>query len=141
MDVNELNIIIENQNLIEIEYCKSNEEVVTLQIRPFDFYENNGHDYVRAYCSGNVKEYTFRIDKINSMKQVWIDTYDKNDLVPQSGLYIFACKADNHIEYESYRLEKGERLWKYFIDDFTHYDGYFDVIPLAYHFIGLYACE
>ena len=78
------------------------------------------------------------ITKFYSNKDEIYNTYDKNDLVPQSGLYIFACKADNHIEYELYRLEKGERLWKYFTDDFAHYDGYFDVEPLAYHFIGLY---
>ena len=139
MNMSNLDKLIENQSLIEIEYCNSNEEMVAFQIRPFDCYEKNGHEYLRAYCTGNdVKDYTFRIDKINSMKQVWVDTFDENDLVPQSGLYIFACRGDNHIEYELYRLEKGERLWKYFTDDFAHCNGYFEVIPLAYHYIGFF---
>lgn len=46
---------------------------------------------------------------IKDIKSLWIKT-TLNDIVPTSGIYVFACAGDNHILFEIYKLERGERL-------------------------------
>lgn len=40
---------------------------------------------------------------------IWKE-FANDDIVPKSGLYVFACAGDNHILFEIYKLERGERL-------------------------------
>ena len=75
--------------------------------------------------------------KIKDIKSLWIKT-TLNDIVPTSGIYVFACAGDNHILFEIHRLERGERLWKYFDGDFEHYNGWAVVIPEAYYYLPEY---
>lgn len=70
------------------------------------------------------------------MKYTFINGYD--DIAPKSGIYVFACQGDNHIVYEMYMLKKGERLYKYFEEDYAHSDGWLGVRPVAYHYAEYY---
>ena len=74
---------------------------------------------------------------IKDIKSLWIKT-TLNDIVPKSGIYVFACAGDNHILFEIYKLERGERLQKHFEGDFEHCNGWIAVIPEAYHYLPEY---
>ena len=65
-------------------------------------------------------------------------TFYSKEIVEKDGLYIFACRYDNHLDYEAYFLNKGEKYWKYFIDEFSHSDGWMTIDPLAVHYIPPY---
>lgn len=73
------------------------------------------------------------------MTEVWTKICDSDMTVPKTGLYVFACRCDNHVALELYRLNEKEKLWKYFTEEFVHFDGYFRVIPFAYHYIDYYS--
>ena len=73
----------------------------------------------------------------NNNQRLWFN-FEDNDIALKSGIYVFACAGDNHILFEVHRLEKGEKLWKYFEGDFEHYNGWAVVIPKAYHYITEY---
>lgn len=96
-----------------IDWCKEN-------IPSFDI------DYASDYASENLAD------------DFWQETYDEKELALRNGLYVFACRYDNHLGFEIYRLQKGDSLWKFFIGEFGHFDGLYDVDPLAYHFIEYY---
>lgn len=110
---------------------------------PYVLYDLNysdkyGNGYVQAYCNPyHDKLFTFKIDKIKDKKSLWIKT-TFNNVVPTSGIYVFACAGDNHILFEIHRLERGERLWKCFESDFEHYNGWAMVIPEAYYYLPKY---
>lgn len=70
---------------------------------------------------------------------IWTEIYDSDMIAPKTGLYVFACRCDNHVTLELYRLNEKEKLWKYFTEEFVHFDGYIRVIPLAYHYICDYS--
>lgn len=74
---------------------------------------------------------------MNQQNFIW-KRFLNDDIAPKNGLYVFACAGDNHILFEIYRLEKGERLWKHFEDDFEHNNGWTVVIPEAYHYLPEY---
>lgn len=63
----------------------------------------------------------------------WMDILSVDAIAPETGLYAFACKGDNHILHEFYFMQKGERLFKYFEGEYGHSNGYFPVIPIDYH--------
>ena len=72
-----------------------------------------------------------------NIKSSWIK-FESNDIALKNGLYVFACTGDNHILFEIHRLEKGERLWKFFEGEFEHYNGWAMVIPEAYYYLPEY---
>ena len=69
----------------------------------------------------------------------WMDILSVDAIAPERGLYMFACKGDNHVLHEFYFLHKGERLFKYFEGKYGHCNGYFPVIPIDYHYIPEYS--
>ena len=73
----------------------------------------------------------------NNNQRLWFK-FEDNDIALKSGIYVFACAGDNHILFEVHRLEKGEKLWKYFESDFEHYNGWAVVLPEAYHYLTEY---
>lgn len=64
--------------------------------------------------------------------------FTSGEIAPENGLYVFACAGDNHILFEIHRLEKGEKLWKYYEGDFEHCNGWAIVIPEAYYYLPEY---
>ena len=73
----------------------------------------------------------------NNDKKHWFK-FENDDIALKSGIYVFACAGDNHILFEIHRLEKGERLWKFFEGDFEHYNGWAMIIPEAYYYLPEY---
>lgn len=74
---------------------------------------------------------------INGKSFNWVKV-TQNDVAHNNGIYVFACAGDNHILFEIYCLEKGERLWKHFEGGFEHCNGWAVVIPEAYHYLPEY---
>lgn len=130
--------LIGSQNSFEIEYCKTNGEKRTHHIMDLSFSKEYGNNYISAYCTEECTYLTFKIDRINGIRQAWIEIFNTEATAPKSGIYIFACRGDNHLEFEMYRMYKGERLWKYFENENAHMNGWFRVDPLAYYFVEFY---
>lgn len=131
--------LIERKDIhcVKIWYCKD-AELLPYNLYDLDYSDKYGNGYVQAYCNPyHDKLFTFKIDRIKNIKPIWIET-TFNDVVPTSGIYVFACRGDNHILFEIHRLEKGERLWIPFEGDFEHYNGWTVVIPVAYYYLPEY---
>ncbi len=113
----------------------------TLVIRKFRITKEKGTEYLEGYYFNSIKLYRFRIDGIKRVRQIWIKILDSDALAPKSGLYVFVCEGDMHRLYELHRLQQGEKLCKYFQDDFAHCSGCVTVEPTSYHFIDSYPDE
>lgn len=129
----EIEKAIKYQGEVEIKYKKTDGNISIRHIFDMDYSDKFGEDYIEAYCREKEGYLTF------SVKWIWTEIYDLDDTAPKTGLYVFACRYDNHIEFEMYRLNEKEKLWKYFTEKYEHHDGYFCVIPLAYHYIDYYS--
>ena len=125
----------ERPNLpVEIEYLKLDGNIVTRNLRNVCFSKELGKDYIEAECSEAYdKVLTFAIDRIIHIKPLWAKIKSKDDVAEITGIYSFACYGDNHIEYETYFLHKGEKLWKFFEEEYEHVQGCFTIEPFAYH--------
>ena len=124
--------MIESQGVYEIVYRKENEERIW-HISSIEISKDSGDNCITAFCHEIEQYLNFSIMKILSVQKYWIDIFDKNDLAPESGVYLFTCRGDNHLITELHSLEKGEPLYKFFEGDYSHSNGWFTVIPLAYH--------
>lgn len=133
--------LVGSQDSFEIDYCKTNGEKRTYHIMDICFSKEYGNNYISAYCPEVCTYLTFKIDRINDIRHTWIEIFDAEVTAPKSGIYVFACRGDNHLEFEMYRMYKGERLWKYFKNEYAHMNGWFEVDPLAYYFMEFYPEE
>ena len=52
---------------------------------------------------------------------------------------MFACRGDNHLVFEPYQLDEGERLWKYFEGKNAHGSMIWVNDPIAFHFVEPYS--
>ena len=76
----------------------------------------------------------FDIDKyIENIE--WLITEKEDEIVLHNGLYLFKGQGrdKNYVFYYLYGLEKGEMLWKYFLDNLSR--GWSDIRPIGYHII------
>lgn len=135
MNKEQLNEMIKLQGIYEIIYKKEQEER-TWHISDIEKHDNN---CIRAYCHEIRKDLVFSIRKIVSVNRYWIDILYEEEKAPISGIYLFVCRGDNHLIAELYRLEQGEKLYKYFEGEYHHMNGWFEVIPLAYHYVEGFA--
>lgn len=133
--------IVEKCHVYEIEYLNSNEMVRCWLICHIQYSKEYGDSHIVAYVNELQKELTFRIDRILKFEKYWVEILDDKDTVSSDGLYVFACRGDNHIYIEMYMMKQGELLYKYFSDEYMHRNGWVHVIPLAYHFVDTYAIE
>lgn len=94
---------------IEIEYQKADGKIVTRQIRYVQYSKEKGDGYIDAECSdaGN-KKLVFKIDRILHISTLWKKATEE-DVADKTGLYMFACVGDNHIEYEQYFYWQGKK--------------------------------
>ena len=74
----------------------------------------------------------FEIDNYTSRIE-WTEISNEDSEVPESGLYLFNCRGDNHTFFELHQLIKGEKLCKHYLDH--HFDGWAVVKPIEYHFV------
>lgn len=54
----------------------------------------------------------------------------KDTVAHTDGLYIIECSGDNHTFNELYKYRKGERIWKYFENEYEHNNGWSLVKPI-----------
>ena len=83
----------------------------------------------------NVANYQFEWN----INRKWCYILDENDTAPDEGLYVMACRGDNHIIYEIYRFSKGDRFWDKYEGENAHSNGWMDVDCLAYWCIAEYS--
>ena len=133
--------ITDNCHVYEIEYQSSSGAVKCWHISNIEYSKEYGDSHILAYVNEKRQELNFRIDRILKFDRYWVDILDETAVVPSDGLYVFACRGDNHIYTEMYMMKQGELLYKYFNDEYAHTDGWFAVIPLAYHIIDIDAIE
>ena len=133
--------IIGSHNIYEIDYCKPNGEMRTRHIMDACFSVKYGNNYIDASCDESHGVLTFKVDRISGIRCSWIEIHDTSEVAPEDGVYVFACRGDNHHEYEMYKMNKGDKLWKFFEGEYTHMNGWFEVVPIAYHYIGFYPEE
>ncbi|MBO6033514.1 MAG: hypothetical protein J6Q22_19035 [Prevotella sp.] len=137
MTIEQINEMIEYQGVYEIVYKKMEEER-TWHISNIELSKEHGDNCISAFCHEVDKDLLFSIKKILSAKRYWIDILDEEEQAPQSGVYLFICRGDNHLITELYRLEQGDKLYKFFEGEYHHMNGWFNVMPLAYHFVDGY---
>lgn len=131
--------LIEKKDIdsVMIQYCKD-EELLPYVLYDLNYSDKYGKRYVQAYCNQYRDQlFTFKIDRIKDIKPIWVKA-KSNDVVSISGIYVFACAGDNHILFEIHRLEKGEKLWKYFEGEFEHCNDWVEVSPVAYYYLPEY---
>lgn len=133
--------IAEKCHVYEIEYLNSSGINRCWHICDIQYSEEFGDSHIIAYVNELHKDLTFSIERILRFEKYWVDIIDENDTVPADGLYVFACRGDNHIYVEMYMMKQGELLYKYFNDEYAHSNGWFHVIPLAYHIVDIYQIE
>lgn len=129
--------MIELQGVYEIVYRKEDVER-TWHISNIEKDKNYNGNVITAYCHELEKDLNYNISKIVSAQRYWIDIIEADAVAPQSGIYLFICRGDNHLITELYHLDQGERLYKRFEGEYGHYNGWFEVDPLAYHFVSDY---
>lgn len=69
----------------------------------------------------------------------WKEILDVNDIVPEDGIYVIACRGDMHLIFEIYNLKKGDRFWDLYEGENSHCNGWAIVDCLAYHYIPEYS--
>lgn len=131
--------IAEKCHVYEIEYLNSSKIDRCWHICDIQYSEEFGDSHIVAYVNELQKCLTFRIDRILKCDKYWVDILNDNDIAPADGLYVFACRGDNHIYTEIFMMKQGERLCKYFSNEYAHCNGWLEVIPLAYHIVD--TCE
>lgn len=128
---------IENHSPIVIEYRNADNNV---SIHRLCNLKSQTKGLVLAYSEQWKKELCFKIDRIQEVYS-WTKLHEQEDVASENGIYVFACMGDNLLVYEMYQLQKDDNLWKYFIGEFSHADGWNPVIPVAYYFIPFYKLD
>ena len=126
--------LFNEKGIFEIHYIKSVGTASNIVVNDFRPSEKYGEQYVEAQSYWRGEYMTLRIDRIQSIKQLWVQIKDPYETAPETGVYVFVYTSDNHQGLEVYRMEKGERLWKYFIGEYAH-GGWMDGPPYGYYFI------
>lgn len=137
MIIEQIDKMIELQGVYEIVYRKEDEEH-TWHISYIEKHKDYDGKVITAYCHELEKDLNYSVSKIVSAQRYWIDIIEDDATAPQNGIYLFTCRGDNHLITELYYLNQGERLYKFFEGEFRHSNGWFEVIPLAYHFVSDY---
>ena len=135
MIITDLNTAISRQGVFEVEYQKPDGSHVTRHLSDISFSEKYGDRCIDAYCHESGSYLTFRNDRIIGIRQIWVNIYGKDGVAHQDGVYIFACRGDNHLVFEIYELKEGDRLWNFFSDGYVHRDGFFEVEPISFHYV------
>lgn len=90
---------------------------------------NTDDPKVFAKLAENVKDQIKGIIEYNFNKDA-NGLISKDTISSIDGLYLIECTSDNHTYYGLYKYRKGERLWKYFEDEYEHTKGKFVVEPV-----------
>ena len=126
---------MERHGVHEIVYRKDDEERVW-HISNIELHKDYDGKVVTAFCHESEKDLNYSVSKVVSARRYWIDFIEKDEVAPPSGTYLFTCRGDNHLITELYHLDQGERVYKYFEGEYGHMNGWFEVIPLAYHHVS-----
>lgn len=100
-----------------------------------NIYYKPDDEYICGTPINSGKELTFRVNRIINIELPWNDISDMEMEAPESGLFLIACSADNHLEFELMKYNKGDKFWYLYLGSNMHYRGYVCSEPEAYHFI------
>ncbi len=113
-----------------------------MDIIPFGKYKGK---VLRDVYKQNPSYVLWMIDNVSNYKielySGWKDILKGDDAAPIDGVYVIACRYDNHLGFEIYGLKKGYRFWKLYENENAHWDGYYPIDCLAYFIIPEYGPE
>lgn len=126
---------------IFIEYSKDGVTIKPYQLTKLSYSEKYGKNCICGTPIDSDTELTFRVDRIKNVELHWNDFFGSNTVAPETGLFLMACRGDNHLVFELMKYKKGDRFWELYEGANEHYNGWFEVDPLAYHYIPIYSPE
>lgn len=88
-----------------------------------------------SWCLDNIPTFNLSMDAecaYNSFV-TWRIIASSDYVMPDDGVYLIACRGDNHIEYEIHEYHRGQRFWDFFEDEKAHHNGWFIVEPMGYY--------
>ena len=95
MERKDIEIAIEQQGVIEIDYTNQMGKRSFLHITRLVI-ENERN--LIAICKESQTSLHFKFERIQNMKWIWRNIFSMDDVASKDGLYVFACKGDNHLE-------------------------------------------
>lgn len=125
--------VIATKGVYEVVYANAKGEERTFHVFDARYAEGYGERAIDVRCMENNKDMILAVSRIQRIENYWVDVFDDNDTIPEDGYYLFACRGDNHLEYELYYLRKGDNPFANFEGENSHLNGWFVVDPLAYH--------
>lgn len=134
MTKEDIDKIIGKNDIYAIEYTNLSWNTNIRHIDQVSYLPKN-KSCIRAYCFESNSFLIFSISRINNIQTIWTYITNENETVPQDGLYIFACRDDNHMSYEPAHMKQGERFMKYFEGEYKHGNICFTIYPQYYHYI------
>lgn len=97
-----------------------------------DWYKEKRAERLYTWAIKHIEELPIEPVVINAGEWVKVE---ENQKVPQTGIYLFLCRGDNHLLYEVHELYKGMEILASFQGDRVHTDGWFSVKPICYYYI------
>lgn len=72
-------------------------------------------DYI-TWCLDNIPTFKLSKDAERAYDRFlpWIIVSSSDYVMPEDGVYLIACRGDNHIDYAIHEYHRGQRLWEFF---------------------------
>lgn len=128
-----INKAIQTQRNIIMEYSKDGLSSKLYQLTKINYKPDE--EYICGTPINSVKELTFRVNRIINIELLWNDISDREMEAPASGLFLIACRADMHLEFELMKYNKGDKFWDLYLGSNRHYNGWVCSEPEAFHFV------
>ena len=125
---------VSTKDVYEIVYTNKSMTTRIYHIYDASYSQEFGRSCIYAKCIEieDEKRLNFACSRIQSIIKYWTNIINKDSIATVDGIYVFATLNDNHLAYELHRLNKDERIFKYFEGEHEHADS----IPIAFHHIN-----
>lgn len=92
-----------------------------------------------TWCLDNIPTFKLSKDAEEAYNKFssWTIISSSDFVMPVDGVYLVACRGDNHIEYEIHKYQRGQRFWEFFEGENAHLNGWFCVEPMGYYRLPL----
>lgn len=88
---------------------------------------------IKVLTLGNTQSLTF-----GKWYRQWTHIFSENLKCEADGIYVIACRGDQHLIFELFKLEKNSRFWDQYTGNNAHCQGWYPIDPLAYHYLPPY---
>ena len=125
---------VSTKDVYEIVYTNKSMTTSIYHIYDTSYSQEFGRSCIYARCIEleDEKRLNFACARIQSINKYWTNIINKDSIATEDGIYVFATLNDNQLIHELHRLNKDERICKYFEGEHEHADS----IPVAFHRIN-----